>query len=883
MPNQHHDRHIEYWGEDIRPFFDNLFEVTSEESTTFVQFNGVPELNQGFKLHLAAHLFNYKPLIEAIKPILASYNQPFKVARSFFRLRSLNMGAYHPQQAGKFITIYPDQTIVWEMAEALYQATRAFRSPYIISDKQYKDSQVVFYRYGRFHRGVSLMFDGQPQTDTRDIFNPFPNPNGDPFPEVPRRYIPLEAQLKGTKLLYRSGFGALLQSHDYQTIYREGMALGFMNINRKDAVARLLDEYHNPVAQAYPFVLRPTRLEESPTGLVSIFELPRPMMSLYSVAKHQHLDLDHKYRAFYNLVTVINQLKQDGIFWPSMSQFSIWFDENLDVFLSHTEVFTNRNLLEADPYGIAPNVPKTCFFETDIDKLNCHTHQGILANFARLFKPEIETLPISLRQEIRKCIETAADTPIEEGTASRLIHEALAKWHQPAITDPQTTTKQQAPYRLRWVADYTTVKPTDSPYYVINIASPVTEAITIQNLVLDLIELHTIDHHAVYSRQSPHELMLSLANDAFLNADFGVLITLFFTDAQAFETALDHLTNHLQAYQAPVLPYFYPCKRSPIVHFGRATTSQDSGLVPLPDDAVVTKLVSTYADVGPTQIPNRYKLGTLKTVRARGSIYEVTDTHCPEAQYLLKEARRYYETTSDGIDALMRCRREAEVLRRLAPLPYVNRVIDYWETEFASFLVKDHLPGETLRSMLPKLDAATRSQIFRQVLNQLFELHTNHRAVWLDLKPRNIVISPESRPQPYFIDMESVVFLDDEDEGKRQDEQQQLNSPLRWHTPKYLPRDIKKFKHPERLLALDYYALCATMLHDHHLVNVGLHTQALDLPVLLSAVQPEDRAFGLLKLMHRISTLDIPQWGASWFRDQIEACLLDLHYKTDPK
>ena len=54
--------------------------------------------------------------------------------------------------SGKFITIYPSPNQFDELIEALYIAFKDCKGPYILSDKPYKDSEVIFYRYGGLKR-----------------------------------------------------------------------------------------------------------------------------------------------------------------------------------------------------------------------------------------------------------------------------------------------------------------------------------------------------------------------------------------------------------------------------------------------------------------------------------------------------------------------------------------------------------------------------------------------------------------------------------------------------------------------------------------------------------------------------------------------------------
>jgi serine/threonine protein kinase len=84
-----------------------------------------------------------------VVPILARHNISFKFALDLEILRLMNSKGWSRQAAGKFITVYPlDEEQFRFLIEKLYQATRRFEGLYILSDRRYKDSRVIFYRYG---------------------------------------------------------------------------------------------------------------------------------------------------------------------------------------------------------------------------------------------------------------------------------------------------------------------------------------------------------------------------------------------------------------------------------------------------------------------------------------------------------------------------------------------------------------------------------------------------------------------------------------------------------------------------------------------------------------------------------------------------------------
>lgn len=117
---------------------------------------------QGWKIHVSSSIAQGKDVLKAVVPILASHNTDFKFALDETVLSLMNSKRWVRQGAGKFITIYPlDDDQFKYLLEELHQATRQFEGPYILSDKRYKDSKVVFYRYGGISSYTVLNIRGE--------------------------------------------------------------------------------------------------------------------------------------------------------------------------------------------------------------------------------------------------------------------------------------------------------------------------------------------------------------------------------------------------------------------------------------------------------------------------------------------------------------------------------------------------------------------------------------------------------------------------------------------------------------------------------------------------------------------------------------------------
>lgn len=112
------------------------------------------DLEHGWKIHVSSTQENAVETLTIVATILSKANIAFKFCSDRRMLRmSLGKG-WSRFQIGKFITIYPKSVSEFaQIIDQLHQATSHLAGPYILTDRPYKDSKVVYYRYG-VHRGV---------------------------------------------------------------------------------------------------------------------------------------------------------------------------------------------------------------------------------------------------------------------------------------------------------------------------------------------------------------------------------------------------------------------------------------------------------------------------------------------------------------------------------------------------------------------------------------------------------------------------------------------------------------------------------------------------------------------------------------------------------
>lgn len=152
---------------------------------------------QGWKIHVSSTRGNAAETLRRVVPVLVEEQTPFKFC-SDTRMVALSTGKNWPRSgAGKFITVYPrsDEDFP-KLLERLHDATAGLYGPYILSDCPYRESRVVFYRYGE-HLGAPRMQpsgqlqrailgpDGKRYSDERKAYYTLPPWVQDPFAAEP--------------------------------------------------------------------------------------------------------------------------------------------------------------------------------------------------------------------------------------------------------------------------------------------------------------------------------------------------------------------------------------------------------------------------------------------------------------------------------------------------------------------------------------------------------------------------------------------------------------------------------------------------------------------------------------------------------------------------
>lgn len=128
-----------------------LREKLIREGIWWVFKPGVQLPKQGWKIHISAHPKNAEQVLTTVAEYLFRKGIPFKFALDSNMLELLNSKAMPRGSSGKFITIYPVSLSQFlEAIDTLSACLEGEKGPYILSDMRYKNSKVMFFRYGAF-------------------------------------------------------------------------------------------------------------------------------------------------------------------------------------------------------------------------------------------------------------------------------------------------------------------------------------------------------------------------------------------------------------------------------------------------------------------------------------------------------------------------------------------------------------------------------------------------------------------------------------------------------------------------------------------------------------------------------------------------------------
>lgn len=201
----------------------------------------------GFKIHISGTICNAKEILNVVLPILFDVDVLFKICKTFSDLSLLNTGYYGNSQIGKLCTIYPrtEEELI-QLLDILYKKTKIYNSIEIPSDFRYKNSSIVYYRYGELDLNtgmdpLKIDFVDQRQKMIPDYINV---PILDFY--IQRRnkinlYHPIKCfRARGKSTVHL----AVEKSRKDFCVIKRGYYLGEINLNSEDGMDKVNNEYN---------------------------------------------------------------------------------------------------------------------------------------------------------------------------------------------------------------------------------------------------------------------------------------------------------------------------------------------------------------------------------------------------------------------------------------------------------------------------------------------------------------------------------------------------------------------------------------------------------------------------------------------------------------
>lgn len=228
---------------------------------------GVRLPRQGWVVEVSATPRNCEAILHRTATLCGQFGVAFQFPLDRQVVTMVTGQTWPRASGGRVISLYPvDDAQFHQMIERLHTALREFAGPYILSDKRFRDSQVVHYRYGGFpgHGPSVLLVTGERQPmlaapdgglvpdERAPLWSP-PPWLSDPFPD---EAVPAEEtdgiSLNGGRYLIRSVMRSAVTGGVYVGLDRETNAAVTIKEARPhagidadglDAVDRLKREY----------------------------------------------------------------------------------------------------------------------------------------------------------------------------------------------------------------------------------------------------------------------------------------------------------------------------------------------------------------------------------------------------------------------------------------------------------------------------------------------------------------------------------------------------------------------------------------------------------------------------------------------------------------
>lgn len=148
---------------------DENYSVVFKNPWTYISLPNNNWAANGWKIHISATLNNHIKILNIVAKYAFEKQMSFKFCTNMEQFAHINGKSIARVSSGKFIVLYPMQEDFLKTLEELYNLLKGFDGPYILSDRPYKDSNVIYYRYGEIN--PIRILDGYGTITTRIIDN----------------------------------------------------------------------------------------------------------------------------------------------------------------------------------------------------------------------------------------------------------------------------------------------------------------------------------------------------------------------------------------------------------------------------------------------------------------------------------------------------------------------------------------------------------------------------------------------------------------------------------------------------------------------------------------------------------------------------------------
>lgn len=175
--------------------------------------------NFGFKIHISATPTNAQDILNEVENFCLSKDITYKFIYTKTKYFNSLKKDFSRFSSAKFITVYPKNTNQFKnIIDSLYKKIGTkYSGPYVLSDLNYKDSTILYYRYGRLSKDAPMMisYDGASYTDDNKSIYSLPDWIEEPFKDT--KNIPSSILLKKYKInkcIHISNTGGIYHATD---------------------------------------------------------------------------------------------------------------------------------------------------------------------------------------------------------------------------------------------------------------------------------------------------------------------------------------------------------------------------------------------------------------------------------------------------------------------------------------------------------------------------------------------------------------------------------------------------------------------------------------------------------------------------------------------